>query len=106
MMTTIKRAPAVKVEHGFVIVKSDGRGWDKFLYCRKDVAEQVARDCGTGLRVCPARKVFSLRQVTLRPGEEHREALSQMVRALALQAQGTVAGAVEGDSGAGTDRAG
>ena len=38
--------------------------------------------------------------------EEHREALSQMVRALALQAQGTVAGAVEGDSGAGTNRAG
>ena len=47
-----------------------------------------------------------VRNFTLIEDEEHREALSQTVRALALQAQGTAAGAVEGDSGAGTGRAG
>lgn len=52
------------VEHGFVIVKPDGRGWDKFLYRRKETAEQVAHLGGTELRVFPARKVFSLRKAS------------------------------------------
>jgi hypothetical protein len=56
--------PAVMVEHGFVIVKPDGRGWDKYLYRRKETAEQVARLGGTELRVFPARKVFSLRKAS------------------------------------------
>lgn len=63
--------PAVMVEHGFAIVTPEGRGWDKFLYHRKDVAEQVARDCGTGLRVFPARKVFSLRKASTTTARPH-----------------------------------
>jgi hypothetical protein len=52
------------VEHGFVIVKPDGRRWDKFFYPRKEAAESVANCCGTGLRVFPARQVFSLRRAS------------------------------------------
>jgi hypothetical protein len=59
------------VEHGFVIVKPDGRGWDKFLYRRKETAEHVAHLGGTGLRVFPARQVFSLRKASTTTARPH-----------------------------------
>lgn len=63
--------PAVMVEHGFVIVKPDGRRWDKFFYPRKEAAESVARTCGTGLSVFPARQVFSLRKASTTTARPH-----------------------------------
>ncbi|MBV1800440.1 helix-turn-helix domain-containing protein [Siccirubricoccus sp. G192] len=64
---------------------------------------------GGGLQEASPRQRLCLEMVrnfALIEDEEHREALSQMVRALALQAQSTAAEAVEGDSRAGTGRAG
>ncbi len=52
-----------QVEHGFAIVKPDGRAWDEYLYPTKEAAERVAM-FNSALRVYPARRVFSLRRAT------------------------------------------
>ena len=50
-----------QVERGFVIVKPDGKPWDEYLYPSREAAEALAR-FNSGLRVFPARRVFSLRR--------------------------------------------
>jgi hypothetical protein len=52
-----------RVESGFVIVKPDGCPWDEYLYPTKGAAERVASYHGK-LSVFPARRVFSMRQVS------------------------------------------
>lgn len=51
------------VEHGFIIVKPDGRVWDEYLYPTREGAEHMAKFNST-LSVFPARRVHSLRQQT------------------------------------------
>jgi hypothetical protein len=50
-----------QVEHGFVIVKPDGKPWDEYLYPSREAAERLAR-FNSELRLFPARRVRSLRQ--------------------------------------------
>ncbi len=57
------RDPWTHVEHGFVIVKPDGRVWDEYLYPTREAAERVAM-FNSELRVFPARRVDSLRKAT------------------------------------------
>lgn len=44
------------VEHGFAIIKPDGRLWDDYLYPTKKAADRMAM-FNTSLRVFPARRV-------------------------------------------------
>jgi len=47
------------VEHGFAILKPDGRLWDNYLYPTKQAADRMAM-FNTSLRAFPARRVFGL----------------------------------------------
>lgn len=52
------------VEHGFVIVKSNGFVWDEYLYGSREAAEHIARVAQQGLTIHPARRIRSIRQAT------------------------------------------
>lgn len=48
-----------RIEHGFAILKPDGRLWDDYLYPTRQAADRMAM-FNTSLRVFPARRVFGL----------------------------------------------
>lgn len=50
-----------EVQQGFIITKPDGKPWDEYLHPSRENAERIAR-FDQKLAVCPARRVFSLRQ--------------------------------------------
>lgn len=54
--------PWVSVEHGFVIVRPDGRLAEDHVYRMREPAEHIASMLFPGCKVFPARRVYSLRK--------------------------------------------
>jgi len=52
--------PWVHVEHGFVIVRPDGRLAEDHLYRMREPADHIASLIFPDCEVCPARRVHSL----------------------------------------------
>lgn len=57
------RSPMVEIEHGFVIVRANGRVVDGHLYVRQPDAEMVCAFLN-GCTVAPARRITSFRKAS------------------------------------------